>query len=388
MKVRYLLRNKARYHDYIPLICRISHRGVSEFNTGLLIREQHWDHDKQRDKRDKINVKIKLITQKIMDVYNEHADSSWTSTDILNQMEADHSPKFNWPDLFSAHDQHQAVVKSSAKYTRDRYMRCMRYLIEDIPNISINYLKRSHISLFYQALRSRGISNNMAVKYISLLSSVIEYGNYMDLIDIKNPCKGHQFKLEEVETVYLDHAELGRLEHKDLSMLPRLEQVRDVFVFQCYTGMEYSRVVTLHMQQIKKDAQGDLWIESTRQKTGVKIHIYLYPEAKAILNRYSCYQDEHGGKALPVSSNQHMNAYLQELCTICQIDKKLTTHKARHTFATTVLLDRGVSMESVKNQLGHRSIKTTESVYGKITRKRIKDESLKVLKDHYSTEEG
>jgi len=389
MKIRFFLRNKSRYQDYIPLICRITHHGISEFDSGLLIREQHWSQKEQIDLRDKINIKLDLIRERIIDIYNEHADSSWTSHDILNQLDMDQAKRdpeehMNWAKLFAAHDQHQKLVKGSGKYTRDRYQRCIKYFQEDLTGIQVQDIKRAHISLFYQALRKRGIANNMAVKYISLLSSVIDYGNYLDLIDIKNPCKGQQFKLEEIETVYLDHDELSRLETKDLSKTPRLERIRDIFVFQCYTGMEYSRVRELNVNQITIDMHRNKWVQSRRIKTDTATDVFLYPEALKILEKYSWYQDDHDGVAFPVISNQRMNGYLQEIAEICHISKHLTTHKARHTFATTVLLDRGMSMESVKNQLGHKSIKTTESIYGKITKNRIRDESVKVLKEHYS----
>jgi integrase/recombinase XerD len=166
---------------------------------------------------------------------------------------------------------------------------------------------------------------------------------------------------------FLDLVELEKLENKK-ELHPRIELVKDIFLFQCYTGLSYSDIEKLTYKLISEDENGCLWIKTNREKTEEKSVIMLLPQAVKLLKKYS-----GKDKCFPVATNQKYNSYLKELAIICNIDKELTTHMARHTFATTITLMNGVSIETVSRMLGHTSIKTTQ-IYAKITEKRIKDE--------------
>lgn len=162
--------------------------------------------------------------------------------------------------------------------------------------------------------------------------------------------------------------------------IPRLAEVRDVFVFCCYTGFAYSDIYKFEYDAVTKGIDGGYWLSTNRQKTGTKESVPLLPIALDIIEKYR----EHeycieANKLLPVNSNQRYNAYLKEIAAICGIKKKITSHIARHTFATTVTLANGVPIETVSSMLGHNSIRTTQ-IYAKVVEKKV-SEDMQSLKE-------
>lgn len=161
--------------------------------------------------------------------------------------------------------------------------------------------------------------------------------------------------------------------------IERLRMVRDVFVFCCYTGLAYADVYKLKPSDISRGIDGEYWLFAERKKTGVSSNVPLLPPALAILEKYRSYAEvTNGEKLLPVITNQRLNAYLKEIADVCGIQKNLTFHIARHTFATTVTLTNGVPMESVSSMLGHKNLRTTQ-VYAKVVEKKV-SEDMKMLK--------
>lgn len=143
--------------------------------------------------------------------------------------------------------------------------------------------------------------------------------------------------------------------------IKRIAQVRDVFVFCCFTGLAFIDVKTLTPKDIETGIDGDPWIRKQRNKSKQWAHIPLLPVAKQIIEKYKYTpESQRKGVLLPVLSNQKMNAYLKEIADLCGITKNLTTHCARHTFATTVTLANHISMESVSKMLGHSSLNMTQ----------------------------
>jgi site-specific recombinase XerD len=151
----------------------------------------------------------------------------------------------------------------------------------------------------------------------------------------------------------------------------RIEKVRDMFLFSCFTGLAYADIKKLKRSEIGKGIDGKDWIFTSRQKTDTDSRIPLLPEAMTILKKYEGDpQCVNMDRAFPVMSNQRMNAYLKEIADCCGITKHLTFHIARHTFATTVTLSNGVPIETVSKMLGHRDLKTTQH-YAKILDKKV-----------------
>ncbi len=152
----------------------------------------------------------------------------------------------------------------------------------------------------------------------------------------------------------------------------RLEEVRDVFLFQCFTGVAYIDAANLTEDNIQEDEFGQKWIRLYRQKSSIQANIPLLEVPEMILDKYK----HLDGKLLPIHTNQKMNEYLKEIANLCGIKKRLSTHMARHSFAT-IMLTKGVSIESVSKMLGHTNITTTQ-IYAKILNQKIRTEVNKV----------
>ena len=186
----------------------------------------------------------------------------------------------------------------------------------------------------------------------------------------------------EVLRPYLTEGELQILASKKF-MIPRVGQIRDIFLFCCYTGLAYVDVQKLTRSEISTGIDGEKWIFTHRQKTETASRIPLLQPALEILDRYKdhpyCVNKD---RLLPVPCNQKMNAYLKEIADLCQISKKFTTHTARHTFATTVTLTNGVPIETVSKMLGHKNLKTTQH-YAKILDRKV-SEDMKSLREKFT----
>ncbi|OAV73880.1 Tyrosine recombinase XerD [Bacteroidales bacterium Barb7] len=153
--------------------------------------------------------------------------------------------------------------------------------------------------------------------------------------------------------------------------IKRLEQVRDIFTFSCFTGLAYVDVFNLRESNIRTTFDENLWIIGKRFKTGVSYRVPLLEIPSMIIDKYKGSLPD--GEVPPIISNQKINAYLKEIAAVCGVDKNLSFHCARHTFATTVTLSKGVSIESVSKMLGHTNIKTTQ-IYAQITDNKISDD--------------
>lgn len=184
-----------------------------------------------------------------------------------------------------------------------------------------------------------------------------------------NPLGGFKCSYEDPQRERLIMEEIMVLYYKEL--IPRLAEVRDIYLFCCFTGYAYTDVQQLTPANIVLGTDGEKWVIKDRTKTDTPEHIPLLPIALEIVERYkdSPYCKLYN-RLLPVNSNQKYNAYLKEIAVICGIQKHLTTHTARHTFATTVTLENDVPIETVSQMLGHRSIRTTQ-IYAKITQRKI-----------------
>jgi site-specific recombinase XerD len=205
----------------------------------------------------------------------------------------------------------------------------------------------------------RNCDHNTTMKYLVNFKKIV-------LICVKNkwlpgdPFSNFKLTRKPLERTALTDAELQRITEKDFENV-RLSNVRDTFLFSCYTGLAYIDVKNLKRGDIQKGVDGEQWIFINRQKTNALSRIPLLKEAMRIIKKY----DKHpkcivNGVVLPVLTNQKMNSYLKEIADCCGIKVELTYHIARHTFATTVTLNNGVPIETVSKMLGHATIKQTQ----------------------------
>lgn len=239
-----------------------------------------------------------------------------------------------------------------------------------INDVYFVHLKYSFIVEYEFYLKTEvKLHQNTMVKYLQYLSRVSEFAVNNEWTE-RNLFQNYKCPVKETKREYLNADELERIRNKEI-ILPRLEEVRDVFIFCCYTGYAYKDAESLTPEHIGTGINGRKWIYTSRQKTDNVSNVPLLAPALDIIEKYkehpSCINKN---RILPMKSNQKLNAYLKEIADVCGITKPMTMHIARHTFATTVLLSNGVSMEATSKMLGHSSLKTTQ-IYGKILESRV-----------------
>jgi len=200
----------------------------------------------------------------------------------------------------------------------------------------------------------------------------------------RNPYESFKVVRNETNRDFLTLQEVKQLQIKKIDVY-RLDLVRDIFVFACYTGLSYSDIAKLNSSHVQIGNDGNDWIIIDRTKTESRCRIPILPVAKEVLRKYENHPIvQSSDRLLPILSNQKMNCYLKELEDICGIMKKLTMHVARHTFATSVTLSNGVPIETVSKMLGHTSLKTTQ-IYAKIVDSKISND-MNQLKIKLSSE--
>jgi site-specific recombinase XerD len=246
-------------------------------------------------------------------------------------------------------------------------------------DIAIAQLSHQFITDYEFYLKSvQGIQHNTAMGNIKKLKKIVRQCVANDWL-AKDPFMAYKIKTRETHRVILSEEELQTLADKDFP-LARLDQVRDIFLFCCFTGLSYSDVTKLRPGDLVRGIDGELWIHITRTKTDTASRIPLLPTALAILEKY---QDSPvialKGTLLPTLTNQRMNSYLKEIADACGFHKELTFHCSRHTFATTVTLTNGVPIETVGKMLGHRNLRTTQH-YAKILDRKVSDD-MKALRE-------
>jgi len=255
-----------------------------------------------------------------------------------------------------------------------------QYKIEDISSneISSAFIYNLESFLKYESNYKGkiGIKNNSVVKYMRMYKTCCKHSIKMGVID-KNPFNLYDGKLNIKDAVFLSQQELDRIENKKFS-IERLEKVKDIFLFSCYTGYAPVDALNLTSSNIFQDSNDDFWILTNRTKTEIRANVPLLPPALKIIEKY---KNQQIG-LIPKLSNQKMNAYLKEIADLCEIDKNLTWYVSRHTFATTVTLANGVRIENVSSMLGHTNIKQTQH-YAKVLDENVMVDMSK-LKQKYS----
>jgi len=292
-------------------------------------------------------------------------------------------------EVFQEHNNQvdSLVGQDFAEGTAERYRTARSHLAEYIQHdykkkdIPIKQVDHAFITGFeYYLKMQRKCSHNTAIKYVVNFKKIIRIA-YANGWLAKDPFANYKVRLRNVERDFLTTEELQQLMDTSFQH-QRLEHVRDCFVFCCFTGLAYADIKKLTHDDFVTGIDGELWINTKRTKTKTKSNIPVLPTALMILEKYEDSSYLVNGKVLPVLTNQKMNAYLKEIAVLSGIKKNLTTHLARHTFATTVTLSNGVSIESVSKMLGHKSLRTTQH-YAKILNRKV-SEDMQLLKKKLS----
>jgi integrase len=293
--------------------------------------------------------------------------------------------------LFKEHNENCRMLVGSglSEGTAVKYECCLRHLQTFIrkyyktDDLLLSEVNHKFIKDFEVFLRTKDIgkcNNNTTVKYIKNFKKIILYALANGWLTM-NPFANIKYHIQDVDIAYLEEEELKIICEKAFGN-ERLERIRDVFVFCCYTGMAFGDVKRLQDKHIVKKAENDHWLIKNREKTNITFRVPLLPAAIKILDKYkndpACLEKQ---QLLPVPTNQKMNAYLKEISEVCGLNKVLHSHCARHTFATTVTLANDIPMEVVSKMLGHTSINMTKK-YARIIDKQIEN-SMKKIREKY-----
>ena len=383
--VFYLRSNYVNKEGKTSVMLRIylNNERLSLGSTGIAITASQWDKDKERIKgrtTDALSTNLQLdnIASGLQAIFRKIEISDDLS---LERIKSEFLGKKDEIDtlmqLFEKHntDISKQVGISVSKATLQKYNVCKRHFSDflnkqykrnDLKLTELTYLVIREFDLYLRTVV--GQNSNTATKTMKTFKTITLLGQKMGVL-LHDPFMNHRFHLEPVNRGFLTDEEILLIANKEMG-IPRLELVRDIFIFSCFTGLAYIDVSNLTPDHIV--TLGDKqWIMTQRQKTSVETNILLLDIPKAIIDKYcdNPAYPKRENKLFPILSNQKMNAYLKEIADLCGIKKNLTFHLARHTFAT-MSLSKGVPMESVSKMLGHTNIKTTQ-IYARITNKKI-----------------
>ena len=380
----YVKKTKLLKSGEAPIFMKITVDSVKEeIAIKRSIKLEHWDSNKGCAKpvtvaNKSLNQYLDHIKNRLYSIQKELEEENKTVTAELlkNRYRGINDANVTFVELYTEHNKKlsELIGKGFAKATVTRHETSMNHVIDFLKykynktDILFREITPDFIREYEHYLRTvKNCNNNTTVKYIRNMGKVVSLAEQKGIIKT-NPMKSLKFRIKEVNKEFLLENELNELLKKEF-VSERLNQVRDVFAFCCFTGLAFVDVKQLRENDFVTDNEGNVLIRKQRQKTEIWYTVLLLPVAKQILDKYRK-KESLNGQLLPVPSNQKMNAYLKEIATVCGIDKTLTTHMARHTFATTVTLANNVSIESVSKMLGHKSIKMTQH-YAKILEKTV-----------------
>ena len=393
----YIKRAKVNNLGVCPIYTRVTVNAKRfEFSTNKSINPDKWSSEGSKVKGTSeeartINSHLDYLKNQILQAEKKliKKDISVSSENLKNELFGLTETKRMLVSIFQDHNNKikELVGKEYAPGTLERYTTSLKHTIEfmqwkyNISDIDITKIDHAFITDYEFWLRSvRNCANNTAVKYLKNFNKIIKLCLANDWLD-KNPFANYKSKVKEVERVYLTEDEIQSIIEKDFKT-ERLSLVRDIFLFSCFTGLAYIDVKNLTKSHISYGIDGEKWIFTHRQKTESASKIPILPVTQMIIDKYENHPQCHNeDKLLPILSNQKMNAYLKEIASVCEIEKELTFHIARHTFATTVTLTNGVPIESVSKMLGHKNLRTTQH-YAKVLDRKV-SEDMKILKDKF-----
>ena len=377
----YIRRDKLNKRGEAPVFMRLTINGErADASIKRFIEPHAWNsakgkaNEKCRGGKD-LNLYLDAISANILQIQRDfELDKKEVSAQIIlnRYLGKDQSDRHTLMEVFHAHNQKcRALIGINfAPDTVLRYETCLRLIEEFMRNTYqkedcyLEEVTKQFVEEFEFYLKTvRKCCHNTTTKYLANFKKIVRIALANGWMK-RDPFAQIRFHLDEVEREFLEKQELKTLLSKNISV-PRLAQIRDIFCFCCFTGLAFSDVKQLKSEHLVTDINGMIWIRKTRQKTKNMCNIPLLDEAQKILDRYKDHPYcQTQGVLLPVCSNQKMNMYLKELADICGIRKNLSTHCARHTFATLTLAS-GATIDNVAKMLGHANVNMTRH-YAKV----------------------
>ena len=387
------MKSKINKSGLCPISCRLTLNGTRKvFASGLFVRPLDWSSKQQRFSKtcpnyEINNAKLELIKSKVISAHFEAQviKEYYSVSDILRLFKGE--KELNDVGVLEFYRGYlkrlRALVGVEIKeitwnkfdyiYNDLSAFINKKYKVHDVVITALDMSFMHDLEYHYKV--KKGLKQITINKKLQRFRKVIKEAIIERHIK-EDPFLSYKAKRVSKHVVFLNTEELELLEGFEFSQ-PRLNVIKDLFVFSCYTGLAYNELSKLQKKDIIKGFDGNLWIQMIREKTDKPLSIPILPKAETIINRYNL----GGPKALPKISNQKYNSYLKEIATIVGIEKRMTTHMARRTFASTVLLYNDVPMEVVSELLGHSSLKVTQDSYGKVVQRKISME-MKRLRDN------
>lgn len=338
----YLSCAKRTSDGLVPLYVRITIDGERrEFASGKRMLPEHWTAQERATKdcpdHLSINSYITKTTAALEKCYNvlEATETKVTATMVKDKYMPKAPAQRTLMDAFKLHNTEfsdRVGKKNGKKGTLLRYERLEKkvrnflYQQYKVRDVELEAMKKSFAPNFYHRLLMEDIGANTAMTYVKTLKQVINRAVNEGWVS-HNPCGHFKFSYVQPEREYLEKHEITHIYNKVINV-PRLEEVRDVFIFCCFTGYAYETTYNLTQENLFKGLDGKMWVTKNRAKTDTEETVPLMPIALAIIGKYKnhpyCVANN---RLLPVNSNYRYNAYLKEIADLCGITKKLTTHR-------------------------------------------------------------
>jgi site-specific recombinase XerD len=392
---------KASNNGLVPLYVRVTVDGKrAEISLKKKLSLKKWDARTgfMKGGGDEVRITNRYINEVSNDLFEIYAalnrnGGALTAEEIKNKFTRQAELPPPGKTLLEAFDEHNRDVESLVgkdyvKGTLTKYKTIRSKVDEYIKyqyhkdDLSLDELDFTFISNFERFLKIQaGIEHNTVMGYIKRVKRIMTIAVNNRWI-FTNPFMAFKCTTRKIIRNELTEGELLRLASKKFKVR-RLEAVRDCFLFSCYTGYAFVDAKKLTPGHVITRKNGEMWIETSRTKTEIAANVPLLPQAIAIINKYKDNEDCLAiNRLLPMKSNQKMNAYLKEIADLCGIEKNLTTHMARHTFATTVTLGNDVPIETVSKMLGHTKITTTQ-IYARVKEQKV-GRDMQILKKKLS----
>ena len=378
--------------DFAPIYARITVDGKrAEISLKRFTSVTYWDTRSKRansrtSEGKSLNVYLDQVYSDLLECQKQLVGESKyiTAQAIKARYLGEDEQHKTLLQLVSYHNKNMiSVIKPGTLknyYTTERYIK--RYLNNKLKtnDVFLKQLSYKFIIDFEQFLRngksinsSQPLRNNGVMKHLERLKKMINLALRLEWIE-KDPFVRFSLKFTKHQRAFLSQSELEVLESGQLSKEMH-QKTKDVFVFACYTGLSYIDVKLLSDEHIVRGIDGEYWIFTKREKNDEAVKIPLLEKALDIIKKYDQGSEHKQEKLLPVFSNQKVNIYLKEIASILKINKKLTFHAARHTFATTVTLSNGVPIETVSKLLGHTKLSTTQ-IYARVIEQKVSSDML------------
>ncbi len=393
----FVKRTKTNVDGLLPIFIRVTVNGERiEFSTKRFTPSDKWSVEGNRMKGTSAEAKatnsyLDTLKSKVYDYQQQliRNDDLVNAENMRNKILGIEKRSHMLIAIFQNHNNEvKALIgKDFAAATHVRYETSLKHTLDfikwkyKVSDIDIRKVDHEFITSYEFYLKTKcNCCQNTTSKYIKNFGKIIRICIANGWLD-RNPFINYKSRMVEVERAFLSQDEIETMFNKEFAT-ERLNQVKDIFLFSCFTGLAYADVKKLKRTNIALGVDGERWIFINRTKTDTRSNIPLLPISSAILDKYRNHpQAVNQERLLPILSNQKMNSYLKEIADLCGIHKELTFHIARHTFATTVTLTNGVPIESVSKMLGHKNLHTTQH-YAKILDLKVSDD-MKALKEKF-----